>query len=215
MGTIKKGILGGFSGKVGTVVGGAWKGINYMRSLPSKIRNPRTLSQRSHRTKFALTLKFLQPLNDFLRSGWKLYAHRQSPFNAAMSYAFANAVTGDYPDYQIDPAKVLVSRGSLAPAINPRVTIQDGAAQFSWDDNSGDGSAKPTDKALIAVLNPAQAQAVAITAGASRSEGLQNLKIPANWTEDELHPYIAFISEDGKEIANSVYLGSLVMEDVA
>jgi hypothetical protein len=25
MGTIKKGILGGFSGKVGTVVGGSWK----------------------------------------------------------------------------------------------------------------------------------------------------------------------------------------------
>jgi len=27
MGTIKKGILGGFSGKVGTVVGSSWKGI--------------------------------------------------------------------------------------------------------------------------------------------------------------------------------------------
>ncbi len=32
MGTISKGILGGFSGKVGTVVGGSWKGIDYMRS---------------------------------------------------------------------------------------------------------------------------------------------------------------------------------------
>ena len=31
MGTIKKGILGGFSGKVGTVVGASWKGISYMR----------------------------------------------------------------------------------------------------------------------------------------------------------------------------------------
>ena len=32
MGTINKGILGGFSGKVGNVVGGTWKGIDYMRS---------------------------------------------------------------------------------------------------------------------------------------------------------------------------------------
>ena len=31
MGTIKQGILGGFSGKVGTVVGSSWKGISYMR----------------------------------------------------------------------------------------------------------------------------------------------------------------------------------------
>jgi len=36
MGTIKKGILGGFSGKVGTVIGGVWKGIEYMRSIPGQ-----------------------------------------------------------------------------------------------------------------------------------------------------------------------------------
>jgi hypothetical protein len=35
MGKISKGILGGFSGTVGTVVGGKWKGIDYMRSKPS------------------------------------------------------------------------------------------------------------------------------------------------------------------------------------
>ena len=29
MGTISKGILGGFSGTVGTVIGGSWKGIDY------------------------------------------------------------------------------------------------------------------------------------------------------------------------------------------
>lgn len=33
---INTGILGGFSGAVGPVVGGSWKGINYMKTLPSK-----------------------------------------------------------------------------------------------------------------------------------------------------------------------------------
>lgn len=37
MGTIKQGILGGFSGKVGNVVGASWKGIDYIRSLPSSV----------------------------------------------------------------------------------------------------------------------------------------------------------------------------------
>jgi len=32
MGSIRKGILGGFAGKVGTVVGISWKGGSYMRS---------------------------------------------------------------------------------------------------------------------------------------------------------------------------------------
>ena len=30
MGTISKGILGGFSGTVGTVIGGSWKGIDFL-----------------------------------------------------------------------------------------------------------------------------------------------------------------------------------------
>ena len=34
MGTFKKGILGGFNGTVGTVVGSNWKGITVMRSRP-------------------------------------------------------------------------------------------------------------------------------------------------------------------------------------
>jgi hypothetical protein len=41
MGTIKKGILGGFSGRVGTIAGASWKGIAYMCSLPQKTCNLR------------------------------------------------------------------------------------------------------------------------------------------------------------------------------
>ena len=160
MGTIRKGILGGFSGKVGTVVGASWRGISYMRSLPQKVRNPRTQGQRSQRTKFALALSLLKPMTAFLRTGWKLYAHRQSPFNSAMSHTLANAVVGNYPDYQIDVSKVLVSRGNLQPASNATATATGGNIVFSWNDNSGIGSAKQTDKALIAVLNLEKGEAI-------------------------------------------------------
>jgi hypothetical protein len=37
---IPKGILGGFSGKVGNVVGDNWKGIDSMRVKPSTVANP-------------------------------------------------------------------------------------------------------------------------------------------------------------------------------
>ncbi|MDR1679219.1 MAG: DUF6266 family protein [Prevotellaceae bacterium] len=207
MGTIKKGILGGFSGKVGTVVGGSWKGISYMRSLPQNVKNPRTVGQISQRTKFALALALLKPMTGFLRTGWKLYAHRQSPFNAAMSYTLANAITGTYPDYEIDPSKGLASRGSLTPAANATAELDNRDLVFTWDDNSGVNSAKQTDKALIAVLNPAKEEAVTDTAGAERVTGTQAVELPAGWSGDEVHAYLGFISEDGKEVANSVYLG--------
>jgi hypothetical protein len=212
MGTIKKSILGGFSGKVGTVVGASWKGISYMRSLPQHVKTPRTEGQVSQRSKFALTLNFLKPITGFLRTGWKLYAHRQSPFNAAMSYTLANAITGTYPDYAIDPSRVLVSRGSLAPAAGASATpAGGGTVTFAWEDNSGVGSAKQTDKALIAVINPAKSEAVFDTAGAERMTVMQDIITPADWVGEDVETYMGFISEDGKEVANSVYLGTITV----
>jgi len=209
MGTIKKGILGGFSGKVGTVVGSSWKGIAYMRSLPLKVKNPRTLAQRTHRAKFAIALNFLKPMTELLRTGWKLYARRKSPFNAAMSYAFANAITGDYPDYAVDPSKILISRGSLYPATNPLAFPIPGAINLEWDDTGLSKFINQTDKALVAVVNPAKSQAVYDTDGAPRSELTQSINLPADWAGDTVEVYLGFISEDGKAVANSVYVGAI------
>ena len=42
MGIIKQAVLGGFSGKVGTVIGSSWKGIAVMRGLTiAKRGNPK------------------------------------------------------------------------------------------------------------------------------------------------------------------------------
>ena len=54
MGVITKGILGGFKGKVGTIVGANWKGIDTVRSMPSSVANPRTSGQMLNRGKFKM-----------------------------------------------------------------------------------------------------------------------------------------------------------------
>ncbi len=52
MGKIKQGILGGFKGKVGTVIGASWNGIAYMRGLAQSIKNPQTEAQLKQRSFF-------------------------------------------------------------------------------------------------------------------------------------------------------------------
>lgn len=42
MGIINQGILGGFSGKVGPIVGFRWKSNYYIRARAAKVSNPRT-----------------------------------------------------------------------------------------------------------------------------------------------------------------------------
>jgi hypothetical protein len=207
MGTIKQGILGGFSGKVGTVVGGSWKGISYMRSLAQNVKNPRTDAQMTQRSKFALTLAFLKPITNYVRVGFKPYATKQTAFNAAMSYIVANAISGEYPNHTLDFAKVLVSRGSLFPVENASAEADAGKITISWTDNSGISDALPTDVAMPLVFNPLKVEAVFSTSAAARADGMAEINLPADWVGDNVEVYLGFVSADGKAIANSIYLG--------
>src|SRR5690606_18987475 len=110
MGKISQGVLGGFSGKVGNVVGGSWKGIDYMRIMPANVANPKSPGQLDQRSKFSTVLQFLQPLVDFVKVGFKLYAKNMTQFNSAMSYNLLNAITGTYPNFSIDYRTALLSR---------------------------------------------------------------------------------------------------------
>lgn len=207
MGTIKQGILGGFSGKVGTVVGGSWKGISYMRSLAQNVKNPRTEAQMTQRSKFAIAIAFLKPITDYVRVGFKPYASKQTAFNAAMSYIVANAISGEYPDHTLDFAKVLVSRGSLFPVDNASAEVDAGKVTISWTDNSGISDALATDVAMPLVFNSLRGEAVFSTAAAARADGLAEINLPAEWSGDPVQIYLGFVSQDGKAIANSIYLG--------
>jgi hypothetical protein len=207
MARIKKGILGGFSGKVGTVVGANWKEIAYMRSLPQKVKNPRTEAQLKQRAKFVLVVSLLKPLTAFLRIGWKLYANRQSAFNACTKYTLANAVTGTYPNQKIDLEKLLVTRGNLPSVTNPLLGTNGKVITMQWGNNSNIGTAKSTDKALAVVINQTTGEAMCITDGVNRSAGKQDVTLPVIWDGCDIFCYAGFISEDGKEVSNSYCYG--------
>ena len=64
MGKIKQGILGGFRGTVGTVVGSSWNGIAYMKGKPQSVRNPRTEDQVQQRNFFKDLQQLVAQLND-------------------------------------------------------------------------------------------------------------------------------------------------------
>ncbi|MDV7187618.1 DUF6266 family protein [Lutibacter sp. TH_r2] len=209
MGKINQGILGGLSGKVGNVIGGSWKGIDYLRIKPSSVANPRTTGQVNQRNKFTATLEFLQPNKDFIKVGYKNYAIKKTEFNAAMSEILSNAITGIAPDFEVDYSNALLSKGSLSAALNPTFDVSTpGNVTFEWDDNSADGNAEATDKAMILVYNSARKESVYILDGADRSLTTQMLTIPASYSGQTIEVFMAFVSEDGSKVSNSSYLGS-------
>lgn len=210
MGTISKGILGGFSGTVGTVIGGSWKGIDYMRSQPLKRTGTFSQSQLEQQAKFKLLVAFLQPLAGLLFISFRDYAVKMTGFNNAMSYNLRNAITGVYPSYSIDYSTALVSRGILLNAGGPAVTATSGTVKFTWTDNSGAGSAKATDKSILVVYCDELKSVTYTTEGANRSTGEATLDA-SGFSGKTVETYLGFISEDGKLVANSFYTGQLAL----
>src|SRR5688572_13327441 len=208
MGSFKKGILGGFSGGIGTVIGGRWKSIDYMRSRPVG-NTSSTPAQQVQRAKFTLVAQFIRSFNGLLKTTFKDGDHKMSGHNSALSYTLKNAVTGEYPDLSIDFSLVLVAKGNLPGAPSPAAaTVPGGKISFSWMDNSGVGQAKPKDKAILVAYLAERNECIFTMKGGDRSMATAVLDTPY-FSGKEVHTWLAFITEKGQEVSPSVYTGKI------
>ena len=171
-------------------------------------KTPKQLQQRA---KFNKAMEFLTPIKDYIRVGYKTYAVKKSAFNAAVSYVVKNAVSGSYPDIEINYQRVLVSRGDLTPPKDVAATISERCITITWTDNSAEGSADATDLSMPLAYNVSKGQAVFEIAATTRSSQSVVLPLPSDWLGDTIQLYLGFISEDGMEVANSVYIGSKIL----
>lgn len=152
MGVIKRGILGGFSGKVANVIGGAWKGIAYMRSLPLSVANPRTAGQVTQRNGMSACVAFSkQILAGIIKPLWDRFSEGMSGYNA---FVKAN-VQSAFPNGVIVPAQLKTSQGSLlgVSGLTGSAVAATNQVALGWDDNSGTGNALATDEVYVVCLN--------------------------------------------------------------
>ena len=212
MGTIKQGVLGGFSGKVGTVIGASWKGTAYMRGQATHVKNPRTAAQIAQRTKMEFARNYLQQAQEFLNVGLKDVAKHQSPLNYAISQMVRNAILGDYPNYAPDYTKLVWSHGLLTPPVVETVYANYDALDFLWQDNSGQGNAKADDISMVVVCNAEKQEIKYFMNGYTRSTKSTHCELPESWVDDHVHIYISMRSADGKLISNSHYCGVFLLE---
>lgn len=204
MGRLTKGINGGITGKVGSVVGAYWRDIYYIRSLPSKVNNPRTEGQVKQRSKFSVTMEFLSAITPFIRIGYKEYSTgRQTAFNAATSYNIKNATIEKNDEIELDFSKVLVSRGSLCTAFGIKGEIINGQLQFTWDATLKE-NARSNDMVMLLAYNSTKKEAIYNFCVAQRSHRTAHMQLPSTWADDAIHSYISFRSADGELVSESV-----------
>ena len=138
MGIYKNGILGGFSGKVGTVIGSYWKGRNVMRAVPAHVNNPNTPLQQAARARFALVGRFVAACQGFVNVGYANQSATITAGNAAVHDNFNNgAIQGTGTNVSLDYTRVSLSSGSHINPESPAATQGTGhTIAVSWTDNT-------------------------------------------------------------------------------
>ena len=122
MATYNQGILGSFSGTVGSVVGSSWRGIPVIKSRPVRKKTGLTDLQEQQRARFLLMTRFLRPLTDLFNQTFQKSAVGMTCFNKAFSENKA-AITGDYPAIKVDYPKIVLSKGRLPLGEPPTISF--------------------------------------------------------------------------------------------
>ena len=205
MATFKQGILGGFSGKVGGVIGSSWKGIDTMRSQPSSVTNPRTNAQVANRSRFksvsqlaaAMLTTIVKPLND-------RFAQKMSGFN---DFCQRNASAFDALGAFV-PANLVLSKGKLSsPADLEQITGGSEVAVVNFSRVLVGSFDAATDK-VYAVVVGKDGDIFGVSSGVTtRADGTIAVQTPAGRSiADPGTMYLSFLRADGTQVSNSSYI---------
>jgi hypothetical protein len=211
MGTFSKGLFGAFRGKVGNMVGSTWKGIEVVKSKPARRKGKFTADQLQQQAKFALMVRFLQPLTPLLDQAYNSGAVQMSGFNKALSFNILNAVTGEYPAFKVDYQRVILGQGKLSNADSPKAaSTAAGKLSVAWADNTGSGSAQASDTAFVAVYCEELNRWAFSQNAAVRTAGTLSLDV-ASFSGKVTQTWFGFVSAKGKQVSTSLFAGEVTV----
>ena len=175
MGKIKQGILGGFKGKVGTVIGSSWNGIAYMRGLPQSTKDRKSAAQLAQRDFFREVLDLVGQLSyEQLVFLFPNSAKGMSRRNLLVKQLSADPLVAEGSKHA-DLADI-TSLGNAPTADLPDVSIvaSRSAVTISWDADNDWRSQHADEYPTICVFNVTQKKIFlvhsTVTVGASGSQ---------------------------------------------
>ena len=210
MAILNEGINGGFTGKVGSVIGYRLNGKWVVRGLPKKTKKNKigSAGQKRSRAKFTLIQQFLSVMLPYIRIGFNLESKRLniSAHNAAKSYNLINAFT---ENGEVDYANIVLTKGKLPGAEAPLVKTVENGLVFSWAFSKQANSMLADNQVMLMAYQAERNQMVCMYSGARRKSGSEVLEMGDPIGLD-YHTWISFVSDDRMAISTSQYLGKYV-----
>jgi Family of unknown function (DUF6266) len=212
MAILTQGILGKVVGKTGPVVSYMRFGQNISRSKGSTRKNRiETPARKTQREKIKVCNDFTRAFSGtgFFNKSFPAYGHTGSGYNRVTS-SIMNLAIVQAPAIAIAWPKVLISKGPVAPVDYASALVNDeGNIAFTWTDNSGDGTAKKNDIAIMVAYFPEEKKAFYTFSDAERKDEKAVLDVESQ--KGMAQTWLGFLSADEMNSANSVYCGEVIV----
>lgn len=208
MAKIDQGILGGYSGRVGSVVGYYRMGKWCVRAYQPTINDAKTAAQLQQRSVFKEMIQFASRNLEPMRLGLHAVARAKemTECNYFISHnckSFRHVDGGVHIDY---PA-LQFSQGDLPGARFSSLRVEEGMrVEVAFEPNRSSSRAKMDDRVYVYAYLPSLGHGILSAAATRRAKRLAFV-LPDQWAGQEVHFYGFTIAEDGTASPTS-YLGT-------
>ncbi|WP_121964768.1 DUF6266 family protein [Myroides sp. N17-2] len=216
MAEIKQGILGPVNGKVGTVVGATWRGVNYIRAKPRKSRKKPSMKQLLQWDKMSLVSTFASKFKDFVNAncpavhnGEKWITGKEQMISRLMTQGIG--VSNEEQHIKVEEA--LLSIGNLAPAVIKKINrLKTGKFKVQWENGLINALTLNTDKLTMMLYNETLDQFIAIADVGNRVDKYAHFSIPADWDKGTVYFWSMWKAADGSVNSTSCFHGIIELE---
>ncbi|MBR1798419.1 MAG: hypothetical protein IJ761_00770 [Bacteroidales bacterium] len=213
MAKVNKGILDGYIGKVGTVIGYFVHGKAIMRSASKSFTDANTQKQQLVRTRFGALSALQSGFMPAVNMGMSRLARQQrnTPANCFVSRNW-NAVSAFTPgEAEVDYSKIVVAEGNLPSVVFSAPSFEESlSVGATFVGNTDMGKATEIDDVYLFLYAPSTGQGM-LGVPAHRSDQRIIVGVPSNWSGMKVHIYgfaVGRGAENGGLVSHSSYLGS-------
>lgn len=196
------GILDGYRGTVGPVIGYQWRGRWCLRARPRKVYNPQTAAQQEHRLLFRDMVQLAGRMKVALRVGLHSAALEEHMTECNL---FVKMNKDRFSPQGVDFGALEISRGSVAPVAFTTAEVDEhNVLHATFEKNPFHLRANSDDEVFVYAFCPSLCQGC-LSAPVYRRNRQIHMALPDEWAGQQVAFY-AFVRDYRQETSDTLYL---------
>ena len=128
-----------------------------------------------------------------------------------MKQILSNAITGTYPDFEIDYPHAAFSQGPISGIADIAILPETEKLVMSWSTRVLKANSYMTDEVNFLVYEPESSDYVLGPPSIARSAQTAEIEMPSDWAGKTVHVFVYCRSLEKRDVSDSMYGGSAIV----